>query len=215
MKIISGIIESLFPIYCFSCGSRGDYLCKNCSKDLPPSSSPEFDWARSIFAYHDPRIRFLIRSLKFKNHKKVAQFFAPYIKEALFEFIGEEKHFLSGNIIIIPIPLSRERMKMRGYNQAEILIKETLNKFPIESIQLRNNILKKVRETIPQTSMKKRSERLKNAQDCFSVSVKSEDLSNTVIIFDDVTTTGATLVSARNILRKNGFKKVYALTLAH
>lgn len=214
MSRISEIIESLFPSYCVGCRTRGGEICRGCARVLPPAQAPESTWITSIFAYQDPRIRKLIHLLKFKNRKRVARFFAPYIATAIKEFLGEEGHFISTQSFLVPIPLSRNRQKIRGYNQAELLAREAV---PLvgEGVVLRTDILRKTKETIAQTDMKKRSERMKNISDCFSIEASPDDIRATVILIDDVTTTGATLSTARKALKEAGFRKVYALTVAH
>ncbi len=217
MNIISGIVESLFPIYCVGCKNRGEYICSRCAKQLFPAQAPKYTWITSIFSYTDPKIRNLIRILKFKNGKGVAKFFAPYVALALNEFVGEEANFSVGKgIILIPMPLSKKRFRKRGYNQSLLILNEAMKTSGYSNFQIRTDIVKKVKDTKAQSDIKKRADRLQNIEkDFFVVNANTEDMRKTVIIIDDVVTTGATLSAVRAKLRERGFRKIYALTVAH
>ena len=75
--------------------------------------------------------------------------------------------------------------------------------------------MRKIKETTPQAEIKKRNMHLKNQQDCFDVLPNTYQKNEIVVLVDDVTTTGATLSAVRDRLIKNGFRKVFALTIAH
>jgi ComF family protein len=102
------------------------------------------------------------------------------------------------------------RQMARGYNQAEALAKiaARISSLPISTTLLkRNSMLKQ------QVKTRSRTERLKNQHNAFSVllDVTGKDF----ILIDDVTTTGATLLSARKALIDKGAKNVWAVTIAH
>ncbi len=210
------LIQALFPDRCVGCGARGIFLCGNCQKKIPPAISPEQNFITSIFAYQDFRIKRLIWMLKFKNSTRVAKIFASALFSVLNEILGEEKYFLGKEqIILVPIPLSKNRQRTRGYNQSELLCKEVLKLDNDSNYVLEKKLLKKGIETTPQSEIRKRSARLANLGDCFSVLPNKLEKGRTIILIDDVTTTGATLTSARKALRADGFKKVFAVTVAH
>ena len=209
-------LDTLFPDRCVWCGIRGSLVCDQCIKKIAPAGAPVHPFMMSVFAYHDPRVKKLIWFLKYRNARRVARLCAPAVASVLTEFIGEEQAFInSQKILLVPIPLSKKRMKKRGYNQAEILAREVVACMSNKTISLDATLLKKVAETTPQADIKKKHIRLINLGDCFTVSNEIQDTSPVIILIDDVTTTGATLVAARRVLRAAGFRKVYALTVAH
>jgi ComF family protein len=172
-------------------------------------------WITSVYAYNDFRAKRLIHLLKYKNARGGAEVLAPALADALSEFLGEEHMFLgSRKICIVPIPLSKKRMKKRGYNQAELLARKTVTLINDTNVFLETNLLKKIKETSPQAEIKNRGKRLKNLGDCFAV-VRASTREEVVVLVDDVTTTGATLTAARKALRAAGFRKIYGLTVAH
>lgn len=215
MEFINNFLAILFPEKCVGCGIRGLLLCDECKKKIEPATNPMCSWIMSIFSYNDFRIKRLVRLLKYKNNRGVADIFAPYIASTLTEFLGEEQLLLgSRTIAIVPIPLSLKRMQKRGYNQAELLARKMVEQMTSKNIFLETKLLKKIKETIPQAQIKHRGKRLQNLGNCF-VSTRKSEGNEVVILIDDVTTTGATVEAARRVLRTAGFRKIYALTLAH
>lgn len=114
--------------------------------------------------------------------------------------------------LFVPIPLSQKRMRKRGYNQSALLAKALVQKTGGSVVPL----LKRTKETKPQYGLS-REEREKNMKGAFKknekITMKNEKL-YTIFLVDDVVTTGSTLVEAANILKRSGFTKVWAITLA-
>ncbi len=118
------------------------------------------------------------------------------------------------NFAVIPIPLHFKKEHERGFNQALLLAQEfsKQTKIPIET-----NILQKVRETKTQVETENKESRTNNLEDAFRADAKvSENIKNkTIILIDDVSTTGATLVHAADALTKAGAKNIIGLVVAH
>jgi ComF family protein len=113
--------------------------------------------------------------------------------------------FWEGVEAIVPVPLSAERQRERGYNPAELLACEIskASQIPLK------NILGKVFSTQPQMSLK-REERLKNPQGAYKVLEKTVVPSKLVLV-DDVFTTGATLEECARVLKNSGISWVGAI----
>ena len=208
------ILTVIFPDTCVGCSRSGALLCERCLDSLPPSPSPEHSFITSVYAYRDERVRALVRMLKYKNTRHAAVLFAPAMARALTEIIGEEQMMLGkGDVYLVPIPLSKARRKTRGYNQAELLAESMLDYLDMVNIKIDTGLLKKIRDTRQQADTKDRTERLRNLEDCFFAEPARKH--TTIILLDDVTTTGATLLAAQKALRAAGHRKIYALTAAH
>jgi ComF family protein len=126
------------------------------------------------------------------------------------------------NAILIPIPLSPERYRERGFNQAELICRELIKINHLRhgvDMQLQKNILIKPKETEHQARIKDRQERLKNISGSFAIKSNPQNLALTkngnIILIDDITTTGATLNEARKTLKQAGARKIIAFTIAH
>jgi ComF family protein len=114
----------------------------------------------------------------------------------------------SGNILLIPIPLSKKRENRRGFNQAELIAKS----FNINHGYKISLALKKVKDTKAQSSQSAPA-RAKNIKNCF-VWAGDNLKGKTIILIDDVVTTGATLNEAAAILKIAGAEKIYGLVIA-
>lgn len=115
--------------------------------------------------------------------------------------------------IVVPIPLSPARMRARGYNQVHEVLKRTV---PPHGAEIRTNILIRKIHTKPQTELK-RSERLQNVRGAFGTadSSASRITGKHLVLVDDVTTTGATLQSAKHVLQRYSPASITCVALAH
>ena len=186
---------------CRLCGCKiedSSNLCLNCFKELP-----NFDMARSPFLYERP-ISSIVNKFKFEN--------AKYLFKPLSEFLIDEYKKSGFNAeIIIPMPLSKQHLKERKYNQAEELAKpvaEALN------IEISTEIIERVKDTKKQSRLNY-EERKKNLEGAFKIKNKTKIKNKVVLVIDDVFTTGSTLNAFCKELRKAKPAKILVLTLAH
>lgn len=120
------------------------------------------------------------------------------------------KKFLETNPIIVPVPLHPKREKERGFNQATIVASLIANRYSL----VVKNLLTRVKDTGRQVG-KKREERLKAMSGAFELSRDTPYvIPNTILLVDDVWTTGATLRECAKVLRRGGAKQVWGLVLA-
>ncbi len=233
MKILSKIINFFFPQICFSCkkalSPEESLFCESCFENLPliksycrrcgspfPSELSEYFEEDSLnycgkclknpppfervflgFYYKEP-ISTLIQSAKFDENFEIAYHLGKLLRRAV-------NLTLERYEIILPIPLSRERKRERGYNQSQIMLWGYGGFYSSEDFLIRT------RNTRPQSelSLKERLNNLKGAfKACNSVMGKR------VLLFDDVMTSGATLYEAARELKKAGAKEIHLLVLA-
>ncbi len=141
-----------------------------------------------LASYHTPLIHAAITANKFHNYPPAAKLLSALLEKWLSTLPEKETY-------LIPIPLGSKRARERGYNQVTRVL-ESATKQEIKVAEL----LKRVRETAPQTSLN-RSERLTNIKGVFALKSQTELKTNArYIICDDVLTTGATLKEARATL---------------
>lgn len=141
--------------------------------------------------------------------------YAPNELLSIISGAGEKYNINIGkNLIFIPIPLHERRLQSRKYNQAQLLIENSLG---ILGCSVVSDFLIRVKNTERQTEMMDPESRKNNIKEAFAVNKKylnSYDETYTYIIFDDVCTTGATLKEAIITLRKAGFNNILSFTLA-
>lgn len=170
----------------------------------------------TIFSYDNNLIRQTIWSLKFRRNKKLAKVFAQILYDEILEKLSEEMLFFNfKKPILVPIPISKKRLRERGFNQVELIAKEMSLLDMNNSFIFKKDILLKHQDTPHQSRAKNKKERLENIKNSFSIKNKKEIKDKNIILLDDITTTGATLNEAKKILRRNGAKKIICLTIAH
>ena len=209
------LLDFFFPLYCLGCQTEGNFLCPACRQKLPPPGGDELpDWITAGFDYHDDRVQELIWRLKYQKQTAVAKEMA----ELLWPLIDSEIVEVHGPIWLVPVPLFWWRRWQRGYNQAEILAQQLAKIDPTRLI-VKKDLIKKIKNTSAQAKIKKRSERLENLADAFVLnkSVGQINRRQTIILIDDVTTTGATLTELRRLLTRAGVSTHHlrALVFAH
>lgn len=227
------LLGLFFPKRCVGCGRVGSYLCSICKKQLVliatnecvcplcghrstggishPSCRTRFsiDGLTSFF-YYSTVMREFIRSVKYRFTSDMIVPILKMIPPSLFGLLPQSKGERS---IIIPIPLHPARFKYRGFNQAEKMaqVLSTFLDLPVEK-----NILLRTKMKDPQVSIKDKRVRRANMGGVFSVNAKKvKDLKKYgVFLFDDVFTTGATMRSAAEDLKRAGAKFVWGVTIA-
>lgn len=174
------------------------------------------DFIRSIFSYKDKLIKDCLWEIKYKNNQKIAETFAPLILDKIIETLSEYAMFNEREKpIITTIPPSKNRKTQKGFDQEKIIL-DALSKLDTnKSFEIKYDILERIKDTKQQSLLHNKLERLENMHNVFRV--KSPDLikEKVVIIVDDITTTGATLVDARRALEESGSRMVYGVTIAH
>lgn len=168
----------------------------------------------SVFHYGEPAVRKAIRILKQRPSPELIRIFGAILADHLVEELAERYLFEYFRApLIIPIPVSKQRLRDRGFNQSVALASAMVT--GKTDWRLRTNLLIKTKETKKQALIKDRTKRLQNIVGCFSVRNKPEIAGQNIVLVDDVTTTGATLLEARELLLHSGAKSVIAITIAH
>lgn len=225
MNAVNKILEFLFPTRCLNCRARGRHLCLRCLEAIPPNEEIMRPYIIAPLSYHYPVLRKAIWHLKYRDKKRIAEDLAGILYDRLLEELSDLEAFEDfRNPVLIPIPLSKKRLRERGYNQAEIIAREIIKKSDRSRtptavgekiFTLITNVLYKIKDTPTQVSIKDREKRLQNLRGTFAVKNSGLIKDRNIILVDDVTTTGATIDEAKKVLEKSGARKVIALTVAH
>lgn len=217
MKLFDGILNFIFPPKCIFCGKIIDGgepgICGGCypslefvkAKDLPHNHSESFSFKQNFsLLFYDDTVSQMIKRFKYDNHpeyaKPIAQLMAKNIDCNVLENID----------CIIPVPLHKTRQKQRGFNQAELMsacLSELYN------IPVYNNVLKRIKKTAPQYNLSPQ-QRMGNITGAFAVENAEIVKNKTVMLIDDIFTTGSTMDSCSKALLSHGAAAVYGMTLA-
>lgn len=228
-KIFDKVCDILYPQVCPFCGTlTKEGICEICRRSLPYVEEPRcmkcgkplkneeqeycrdcvrtpggYEQGRSVWT-HTGNVPHAIYEFKFHNKRYYARIFAGEMQRQYGGWIRR-----CGIETIIPVPLHPARRKRRGFNQAELLARELGR---LTGICVRTDVVFRVRNTKPQKELggRQRQENLKGA---FAVSGKWR-CSQTVLLIDDIYTTGSTVRRIAGLLKKAGVQKVYFLTIS-
>jgi competence protein ComFC len=215
-KIANWLLNILFVESCLGCQSKDEILCQNCLIKIRRAERETERGIMACFDYRDPLIKKAIWNLKYYRRSHLGPTLGRLLYESFIEEISDMKIFASGQpILVIPVPLSKMRAKTRGYNQAERIARGFCDCGGVEILELKNNILIKKIDTLPQARITNRARRLKNIKSVFEIKNSESVKGRTIIVIDDVTTTGGTITEIMNILKKSGAKKVVGFAVAH
>ena len=230
----NNVLEKLFPsnITCFLCNDEvGDSefsLCEKCEKTLPWNKNfclkcgtpvhslanyclscknykRYFKYAKSPLIYKD-KIAFAIKQFKYDNKKYLAKYFAKFLELEYRNIKMQDKDI----DYIIPVPIHENKIKSRGYNQSNLLA-EQLSK--MINIPVLDNVLLRIKETKSQTKLSF-AERQENLESAFKVLNKSKIKGKSILLIDDVLTTGSTASHCSKCLLEAKAKEVVVLTIA-
>lgn len=216
-------VDLIFPRCCEACdkGLVGteDVICTSCRIGLPrveqdsvfsASIGQKFMNVHEVASTHSfllftkkGKVQKLLHALKYRGKSEIG---------ILLGFMFGQEMVANGNVpvadLIVTVPLHKKKMKIRGYNQSDKLAEGFSN---ATHIPWSGNMLKRSRFTETQTG-KTRNERWENVKGVFQVEENVEG--KTVIIIDDILTTGATLEACMEVLKEAGCKQFYILTIA-
>jgi competence protein ComFC len=228
-----GFLEFLFPTGCAGCGVVGrGFLCEDCLKHVHYIDQPrcshcsiplgtensrycsrcrelrsDYNNGISIAIYEDPLGK-LIRNLKFNREIGVADFLAELVvKRAK---VDTQLLKLFNCDLIHPIPLAKPRAANRGFNQSALIAKLLAKQYGIEYC---DDSVVRVRDTRSMIGLGY-TERLSNIRNAFEVRKPEQIEAKSVLLVDDVMTTGATIEECARTLKMAGSGKVTFLAIA-
>ena len=242
MSVFSRLIDIIYPPRCPVCGeflckespgpeNKDLCFCRTCSADFHEITSPICPICGSPFMSgtgKDHTCEECLRNRPFYEASAAPYLYEGALMTAVHQFKYGEKTFLSdylgpilsqfaetwikesGNILTMPVPLHPKRLRERGYNQSLLLARHVAAELDTELDFLS---LRRVKYTLSQTGLGK-EERRKNVRRAFRLVNPDAVKGKTVLLIDDVATTGNTLNECSRMLVRSDCKKVLCLTLA-
>ena len=240
-KIKKFIFEIVFPHYCVNCQKEGAPLCDEClnkiktrdyftcpicnkrmidlSKCQKCKTKTSLNGLLTALNSDDAIIHQLIYAYKYNFVKDLANplseiLISYFSKSSIYNGFG--KLIIEKKLVFMPIPLHKQRLRWRGFNQSEILAEKLSQR--LKTI-LDTTTLRRAHNTNPQTSTDNREERFLNIKNSFEINNKEKrvNLDNikgkTIILVDDICTTGATLEECAKTLKALKPKHIFGLVL--
>ena len=224
--MLRGIIDLFYPPLCAGCDARvnkGILFCEQCLNSLPttehalradnkalalfPKQDKLLRASSFCFYEHDSAIRNALHKLKYYHQPWIG----PQLGQLAATQMTQQNNELFKDIdLIIPIPLHPEREKQRTYNQSE-LIAQGISK--ITNLPIDNSHLKRIVNNPTQTGQDTAG-REKNVEGIFKVENEKDLRGKTILLVDDILTTGATMRSAIKTLHHIRNLKFEIFTIA-
>lgn len=223
--VLRGLGEALFPARCIGCQRRGTALCEPCRAELPylPSGlcarcassragagaacrgcrrlSPALSAVHAAFVY-EGAARNAVVTLKFRSGRYLAELMGNLLRQQL------ETHPIAADLVV-PVPLSRDRLRERGFNQAALLAARVA---PAAGGVLASDLLSRAPRRTQRTLSAR--ERLSNLDGAFTCGHRQRAAGQRVLLVDDVVTTGATASACADTLAQAGASHVSVLAFA-
>ena len=202
-------ITAIFGELCSICGERlsdtagGEArLCTSCEEERPAYSHA------AAFGAYEGELRDLIHLLKYEQVLPAAGVLGKMLAAAI-----RKLNLCDQNLLVVPVPLHTSKKRQRRFNQAESIARAALKELSGMTAQLDAGALRRVRRTVSQIGLT-RPQRRENIRGAFDVAHLSKVAGRSILLVDDVLTTGTTASECARILRKAGAKEVWVATVA-
>lgn len=217
LEIQEQVLNLIYPSVCGICGNiNAKALCTKCERELKKQQDvnivnqgeeiEEKYFDELIYAFkYEGQIRKLILDYKFKDKSYIYLTFVSFLlkNEKIFENIKKYDK-------ITPVPISKKRLKTRGYNQSLLIAKEIAKQTNLELV---NNCIIKTKNIIEQSKLNK-EDREQNIKGVYKLENKQLIENKKILLVDDIYTTGSTVNECSKILRQGNPNKIGILVLA-
>ncbi len=204
------LLDLVYPPKCAFCRKLvrgGRMICPDCEKTLPrtPKDEPAQPFPGLAFClsplYYTGNVRESLHRFKFHGAAAYSRVYAELMAECLREHGTEPE-------LITWVPISRRRLRRRGYDQGKLLAEELAGILNVPC----ERMLEKIRHNAPQSGKRSTEERKKNVQGVYRAAAPC--FGEKILLVDDIVTTGSTLSAAAGVLLEAGAEKIIGLTLA-
>lgn len=213
--MFKNLLQELYPIKCLVCGKQCDsgYLCSSCRSEIKSFESKNHffvsDFGDTVYYYgkYTDGLGILVRKLKYSKKVPAGMIIAEFLSEVILE------KFHPKPSLIVPVPISMKKLFSRRENHCEIIGREVSK---LTEIKLEVNLLLRRFDLFEKDQVKlDKAERKENLTNSFYVTKKTS-FASSIILLDDVSTTGRTINICRTALLSSlPDVKIYPLVFAH
>lgn len=207
--VVSAFVDFIWPPKCLICSSglenHAEFICDECEKGIilfPPRKGREV----FVVGNYENSMREAIHKFKYNGRIALRKYFSVLINDYI-----EKNNVLENIDVIIPVPLFPAKKRERGFNQSEILAEQIGKKWGLPVL---SKSLCRIKWTEPQSELN-HIQRKKNIKGAFKLKNRNSVEGKSILLVDDIVTTGATVNECSKVLRRDGkVKNVFVLSLA-
>ena len=220
------VLDLVFPKRCVQCNASGEFMCPDCLAKVTPVAGEtcercalplrpfetcsvcsergfEFDSTKAVFVMEGVVAK-AVHNLKYNDIRALA----PVMGGMMANLLKEDGYSAD---MVVPVPLHPARMRERGYNQSELLAKVIATECDLE---LNSGVLKRTVKTAPQVSFRNLKERAGAMAGAFELNKLVYIKGRSILLIDDVVTTGSTVNSCTKALKSAGAARVEVCAFA-
>ena len=202
-KFLESLLDWVYKKKCYFCRSSKEAvrMCSQCYEDMDflPVQVNRIVEGKKVYCagVYSKNLQKLIRGLKYHNQRDLAFYLAKFMAE-YFEKVTDNRDFE-----VVPVPIFPKREKKRKYNHMNLVAEEFCR---LTSTNLNKDLIKRIKDTKPQYKLK-RQERMLNLSNAFEVN-KENYTGKTILIIDDICTTGSTFEEMIKVLKISGANNI-------
>ncbi|MBU1202867.1 hypothetical protein KKH39_02400 [Patescibacteria group bacterium] len=215
-KILNNLLDFIWPQFCINCHREGSLCCGYCLSDIileydnqvswPDQTDFYFDACYICCQYQNKTVQKILKKYKYSYLEHMANLLTDILEKQ------SRRLNLPNNTIICNVPLHNKKRKIRGFDQTELVAKKLAQRLDKPYYPL----LKRVKHTKAQAQLDKKS-REQNVNNAFRLSKTALGFSQncpSILLIDDVVTTGSTLNQAARTLKSHGWQNISCLVIA-
>lgn len=210
MKLLEALLNLLFPPKCPFCGKIQETtgICPNCEKDLPwiPGAEVLREGPGGLrcagAVWYEKAVRDALLRLKFQGASEIAEPLGELVARCAAEQFGGEFDTVTW------VPVSRKRLRRRGYDQAELLARSACRLWETQPVRL----LEKTADNPAQSGIRDAAARRANVLGVYEA--VGDVTGKRVLLIDDICTSGATLTECVRVLENAGAERVVCVAAA-
>ena len=211
IKFLDKLLSLIYIRPCFYCRSAKEdtLLCSSCRKKIRYRDAAVYKKIEDCRVYacciYEGVVKELVQSFKYKGKKHLAPVFA----EIMHNYYA--KLNLTGNFLILSVPIHKKRLKERRYNHIDIAARYFSK---LSMLKYNTKLLTRIKDTEKQYKLT-HAERTANIKGAFAVNeAETIDKNTPLLLIDDITSTGATFSEIIKQLKQHGFKNITAIALS-
>ncbi|OGY45004.1 MAG: hypothetical protein A3A24_03150 [Candidatus Buchananbacteria bacterium RIFCSPLOWO2_01_FULL_46_12] len=215
-QVIKFFLDLLFPISCLGCGKTDTWFCQQCFDQIQINRGTDdhvlklpgfLDQIWAVSDYRQENLTKVLHQFKYRFVVALGEVLGQLLVNFLKPKVEEQK--LSFDVVV-PVPLAKRRLKKRGFNQSEVMARFLNRNF---GWPVRTDLIFRIRHHQPQVGLHAEARR-QNVKGIFKTQNNYLIQGKTILLVDDVVTTGSTLSECAKVLKQAGAKFVFGLVVA-